>query len=103
MKFFETVLLSHPQHEDAKPAKSKLHISASLDASSLLNASHEQRDLRLYHPPAEIMLLLWDFFLVNVDIMAKVLYKPAVAALIERASRDTSSLSHEEPLLFAIW
>ncbi|PVH97118.1 hypothetical protein DM02DRAFT_616722 [Periconia macrospinosa] len=103
LKYFETVLVSHPQQEDAKPAKSKPQISTSLDATSLLNASHENRDLRLYHPPAEIMHLLWDFFLLNVDIMAKVLYKPAVGALIERASRDTSSLSNEEPLLFAIW
>ncbi|KAF2639740.1 hypothetical protein P280DRAFT_550431 [Massarina eburnea CBS 473.64] len=101
LAYFETVLLTDAHvREDAKP---KPPTNRNLDANSLLTTTHEKRDMRLYHPPAEIMHVLWDFFSRNVEIMAKVLYKPAVDALVSRAAKDLSSTTTEESLLFAIW
>ncbi|KAF2494417.1 hypothetical protein BU16DRAFT_487525, partial [Lophium mytilinum] len=51
------------------------------------------------------MHVLWEYYCCNVDVMVKVLYKPAVDTLIMRASKDLSSVDSatEAPLLFAIW
>lgn len=76
------------------------------DATSLLlhTSPSSKQNLHRDHPPPEIMLALWDYYSIHVDRMAKVLYKPEIQALVNRASRNISSVTmHETPLLYAIW
>lgn len=50
------------------------------------------------------MTVLWDYYVRNVDVMVKVLYKPTVENLVKSASKDLGHLdSPAETLLFAIW
>ncbi|PSN67376.1 hypothetical protein BS50DRAFT_390498 [Corynespora cassiicola Philippines] len=103
--YLETVLAAEsPDIKEGAPRTPRRR-TEKLDADSLLNASFDGRDLRLYHPPSGSMHALWDFYCRNVDGMAKVLYKPDVKGLITRAATNLSSIdsSTEAPLLFAIW
>jgi hypothetical protein len=49
------------------------------------------------------MELLWKHYIDNVDILVKILYKPAVEALVMNASKDLGKIDAlTEALLFAI-
>ncbi|KAF2475444.1 uncharacterized protein BDR25DRAFT_301108 [Lindgomyces ingoldianus] len=75
-----------------------------LEYSSLLGTSHIMQSLRTYHPPPEVMNTLWKYYVLNVDILVKILYKPTVETFVISASRDLEGLSpSSEVLLFAIW
>ena len=48
--------------------------------------------------------MFWDYYVRNVDILVKVLYKPAVEKLVVVASGDLKGVNLvTEVLLFAIW
>lgn len=90
---------------ETDPAKLALLQRAKTAATCLLNQVYEGRDLRSFHPPPEVMLLLWDYYCQTTDVMVKVLYKPIVRSLVTRASQNLDSMDSksEAPLLFAIW
>jgi hypothetical protein len=101
----ETILSPRFTPDEETPGLSTFERVNNFDATSLLSrVSVHSPDLSSEHPPPEIMLALWVYYSVHVDRMAKVLYKPAMEALVHRASRDIKSITtSEEPLLFAIW
>ncbi|CAI6234133.1 unnamed protein product [Periconia digitata] len=105
--YCEQVLRTHPQEAGGELAiKQNPKISRNLDPNALLSASlYNEQDTSVCHPPADIMHVLWNHFVQNVDIMAKVIYKPAVFELIQRAANNRlpSNLGTDESLLFAIW
>lgn len=106
MSYLETVFAMEPRKtpkESEKPAS--VRRSVFLDAKSLLTAPHNAEDLDRFHPSGEIMLALWHYYRGNVDTMVKVLYRPAVEALVHKAARGTifANSAAENPLLFAIW
>lgn len=73
-------------------------------SSFLLSTSNTKQSLRAYHPTSQIMGVLWHYYVDNVDILIKVLYKPSVEALIIRTSKSLDGIdAPTEVLLFAIW
>ncbi len=66
--------------------------------------SGAKRDLRADHPSGEIMRRLWNYYTEYVDILVKIVYKPAVENQVMTASRDANTITDSiEPLLFAVW
>jgi len=50
------------------------------------------------------MGILWEYYVRNIDILVKVLYKPTVESIIKSASLNLESLdASTETLLFAVW
>ncbi|KIM96689.1 hypothetical protein OIDMADRAFT_32616 [Oidiodendron maius Zn] len=74
------------------------------NGSSLFNGSNLERDLRHYYPSTEIANLLWQSYVHNVDILVKIIYKPAVEVLIMSHTKDSNGIgASTEALLFAIY
>ncbi|MCJ1312246.1 hypothetical protein MMC25_005920 [Agyrium rufum] len=56
------------------------------------------------HPPPNQILELWQVFLENVDPLTKILHPPTLRPVIEKATRDLSSVPRQlEALLFGIY
>ena len=88
---------SPPRSVTASPAQT-------LDGSSLLRTSCAKESLRAYHPSPETITVLWDYYVRNVDILVKILYKPTVEDLVISATRDLNEIDvSTEALLFAIY
>lgn len=102
-----SVLASQPNANNG--AATSLHTSASgqhidVNSSPLLGTGHTNADLCGFHPSPEHMLLMWEYYTRNVDMMLKVIYKPTVQALIETASNGLAGLAAgPQALLFAVW
>ena len=70
----------------------------------MLGTSSSKQSLQAYHPTPEIILSLWSYYIRNVDILVKLLYKPTAETLVLRASRGLKEIdTASEPLLFGIW
>lgn len=75
-----------------------------LAGSCLFSLPSTKQDIRSYHPSTEVAAVLWDYYVDHVDILVKILYKPAVEALIKSASGDLKGIdASTETLLFAIY
>ncbi|KAH7370419.1 fungal-specific transcription factor domain-containing protein [Rhexocercosporidium sp. MPI-PUGE-AT-0058] len=75
-----------------------------LNGSFLFNTQNSKANIRRYHPSPRIMELLWQHYIDNVDILVKILYKPAVEALVLNASKDLGKIdASTEALLFAMY
>ena len=97
------VIQSH-DNEEGVDVPAPLRLSANLESSSLMGRSGTRTSLRMYHPSPSTMHVLWDYYTREVDVLAKILYKPSVEALISDASKDLRTLSPSaEAFLFAIW
>lgn len=73
-------------------------------SSSLFGTTCAKTSLQSYHPSPEVMGVLWDYYVRNIDVLIKILYKPAAEALVMSASTDLKGLSPSvEAFLFAIW
>jgi hypothetical protein len=91
---------SSPNSDQLGPATLK----ETLDDSFLFNTKNSKANIRSYHPSPRIMELLWKHYIDNVDILVKILYKPAVEALVINASKDLGKIdASTEALLFAIY
>ncbi len=50
------------------------------------------------------MKILWDYYVCNVDVLVKILYKPTAESLVMSACTDIDSVdASKKCLLFAIW
>jgi hypothetical protein len=103
----ESVLASDYNARDERLSSrypSPASLSVNTTYNSLLGLSFPRRSLRTYHPHPEIMGILWEYYVRNIDILVKILYKPTVESIIKSASLNLESLdSSTETLLFAVW
>lgn len=91
---------SSPNSDQLGPATLK----ETLDGSFLFNTQNSKANFRSHHPSPRIMGLLWKHYINNFDILVKILYKPAVEALVMNASKDLRKIdASTEALLFAIY
>jgi hypothetical protein len=79
---------SSPNSDQLGPATLK----ETLDGSFLFETQNSKANIRCYHPSPRIMELLWKHYIDNVDILVKILYKPAVEALVMNASKDLGKI-----------
>ena len=72
--------------------------------SLLFHVPDNKQNLYHFHPPIEIRRLLWNYYVSDVDVLLKIIYKPTVEALILSPSEDPKDMDiSAQALLFAIY
>ena len=105
--YIEEVLTAEANANDEEIIPSlevPVSLKSDLDSSILLGTANSKQDLRAYYPSPEVIPCLWAYYVGNVDVLFKILYKPTMEALITSASAELNAVdTATETLLFAVW
>lgn len=100
----ESVFATSNTVDEEANAQTLANSNASSGINFLLGMSRVKMNLRSYHPSPEMIRVLWDYYVRNVDLLVKIVYKPAVETLLRQHSTDPEGIdSSAESLLFAIY